>query len=45
MFCGWGGMGWGSLPSYEGSGLKSDIVYSQTQPEGLPSHEGSGLKL
>ena len=24
MFCGWGGMGWGSLPSYEGSGLKLD---------------------
>ena len=34
-----------SLPSHEGSGLKSLISARAVGRRGLPSHEGSGLKL
>ena len=32
------------LPSHEGSGLKSLVVFACGSHPSLPSHEGSGLK-
>ena len=34
-----------SLPSHEGSGLKSLVKARISSHAGLPSHEGSGLKF